>query len=103
MLVGLALILGGVALASGAVTAAAAPHRRDRPARERLDSSRRAGRSRSPRQLYSGEDVRPFLAAAGRYDRDGIADQLGRDPERAKKLTVELDGERAWRDVWAAD
>jgi RimJ/RimL family protein N-acetyltransferase len=50
--------------------------------------------------LYAGEDVRPFLAAAGRYDRDGIADQLGRDPEEGELLVVELDGERAGAMLW---
>ena len=30
--------------------------------------------------LYADEAVRPFLAAAGRYERDGIAEQLERDP-----------------------
>jgi RimJ/RimL family protein N-acetyltransferase len=50
--------------------------------------------------LYAGEDVRPFLAAAGRYDRDGIADQLGRDPEGGELLVVELDGERAGAMLW---
>jgi RimJ/RimL family protein N-acetyltransferase len=34
--------------------------------------------------LYADEAVRPFLAAAGRYERDGIAEHLERDPgERA--------------------
>ena len=50
--------------------------------------------------LYAGEDVRPFLAAAGHYDRDGIANQLGRDPEEGELLVVELDGERAGAMLW---
>ena len=50
--------------------------------------------------LYAGEDVRPFLAAAGRYDRDGIADRLARDPEEGELLLVELDGERAGAMLW---
>jgi len=29
-------------------------------------------------ELYSDEDVRPFLAAAGSYDRDGIAERSAR-------------------------
>ena len=27
-------------------------------------------------ELYADEDVRPFLAASGAYDRDGIAAQI---------------------------
>ena len=78
-LIGLALILGGVALASGAVRL---PRRDDRP-RPAMSVSLRPA---EPDDLdfldglYADEDVRPFLAAAGRYERDGIAEQLERDP-----------------------
>ena len=50
--------------------------------------------------LYSDEDVRPFLAAAGRYDRDGVAEQLARDPDEGGLMVVELDGERAGAMGW---
>ena len=50
--------------------------------------------------LYADEDVRPFLAAGGRYERDGIAEQLERDPEEGGLLVVELDGERAGAMAW---
>ena len=50
--------------------------------------------------LYAGEDVRPFLAAGGRYERDGIAEQLERDPEEGGLLVVELDGDRAGALFW---
>jgi RimJ/RimL family protein N-acetyltransferase len=50
--------------------------------------------------LYAEDDVRPFLAAAGRYDRDGFSDQLERDPEEAELLVIELDGERAGAMLW---
>ena len=50
--------------------------------------------------LYADEAVRPFLAAAGRYGRDGIAEQLERDPEEGGVLVIELDGERAGALLW---
>ena len=50
--------------------------------------------------LYADEDVRPFLAAGGRYERDGIAEQLEREPEEGGLLVVELDGERAGALLW---
>ena len=65
MLGGLALILGGVALASGACACLArgAPVRRGR---ERLDPPRRRADDLDfLAELYADEDVRPFLAAAG--------------------------------------
>ena len=33
-------------------------------------------------ELYADEDVRPFLAAAGSYDRDGVAQRSARIPRR---------------------
>jgi RimJ/RimL family protein N-acetyltransferase len=51
-------------------------------------------------ELYADEDVRPFLAAGGRYEPDGIAEQLERDPEEGGLLVVELDGERAGAMFW---
>jgi RimJ/RimL family protein N-acetyltransferase len=50
--------------------------------------------------LYAGEDVRPFLAAGGRYERDGIAEQLERAPDEGGLLVVELDGDRAGALFW---
>jgi RimJ/RimL family protein N-acetyltransferase len=51
-------------------------------------------------ELYADEAVRPFLAAGGRYERDGIAEQLGRDPEEGGLLVIELEGERAGAMFW---
>jgi RimJ/RimL family protein N-acetyltransferase len=50
--------------------------------------------------LYADEAVRPFLAAAGRYERDGIAEHLERDPEEGGLLVIELEGERAGAMFW---
>lgn len=50
--------------------------------------------------LYAHEDVRPYLAASGRYDRDAVAEQLGRDPEAGGLFLVEVDGERAGAMGW---
>jgi RimJ/RimL family protein N-acetyltransferase len=50
--------------------------------------------------LYADEAVRPFLAAGGRYEREGIAEQLERDPEEGALLVVELDGNRAGAMLW---
>ena len=51
-------------------------------------------------ELYADEDVRPFLAAAGSYDREGIAAKIAQDPERGGLLVVELDGEPAGAMGW---
>ena len=51
-------------------------------------------------ELYADEDVRPFLAAAGSYDRDGIAEKIAQDPETGGLLVVELDGEPAGAMAW---
>jgi RimJ/RimL family protein N-acetyltransferase len=50
--------------------------------------------------LYADETVRPFLATGGRYERDGIAEQLERDPDEGGVLVIELDGERAGAMLW---
>ncbi len=50
--------------------------------------------------LYADEAVRPFLAAAGRYDRDGIVEQLERDSDEGGLLVVESDGDRAGALFW---
>ena len=51
-------------------------------------------------ELYADEDVRPFLAASGSYDRDGVVDKVEQDPERGGVMVVELDGERAGAMAW---
>jgi aminoglycoside 6'-N-acetyltransferase len=51
-------------------------------------------------ELYADEDVRPFLAAAGSYERDGVRDKLAQDPGRGGVMVVELEGERAGAMVW---
>lgn len=51
-------------------------------------------------ELYADEDVRPFLAAAGSYDRDGVAERVAQDPEEGGVMVVELDGERAGAMAW---
>jgi RimJ/RimL family protein N-acetyltransferase len=51
-------------------------------------------------ELYADEDVRPFLAAAGSYDRDSIAAKIAQDPETGGLLVVELDCERAGAMGW---
>ena len=50
--------------------------------------------------LYADEDVRPFLAAAGSYDRNGIAERIAQDPDAGGLLVVELEGERAGAMAW---
>ena len=51
-------------------------------------------------ELYADEDVRPFLAAAGAYDRDGVAAKVAQDPESGGVTVVELDGEPAGAMAW---
>ena len=54
-------------------------------------------------QLYADEDVRPFLAAAGRYDEDDVRDRIARaeaDPEAGGLLVIEVDGDRAGALAW---
>jgi hypothetical protein len=51
-------------------------------------------------ELYADEDVRPFLAAAGSYDRDGIAAKIAQEPESGGLLVVELDGDPAGAMGW---
>jgi steroid Delta-isomerase len=46
--------------------------------------------------VFSDDDVRPFLAASKRFDRDALSDELARqeeDPHARGRLIVELDGE----------
>ena len=98
-IVGLALILGGVALASGAVRL---PAGRDRP-RPAMNVTLRPAAPDDLEfltDLYADEAVRPFLATGGRYERDGIAEQLERDPQEGGLLVVELEGDRAGAMFW---
>ena len=100
MLGGLALILGGVALASGAVRLPRRATDGDRPPMSI------AIRAATPDDvdflagLYADADVRPFLAAAGSYDRDGVARKVAQDPETGGVMIVELDGEPAGAMAW---
>ena len=51
-------------------------------------------------ELYADDDVRPFLAAAGSYERDGLAARVAQDPETGGLLVVELEGEPAGAMAW---
>jgi RimJ/RimL family protein N-acetyltransferase len=51
-------------------------------------------------ELYNDEDVRPFLATGGSYDRAGVAAKVAQDPEAAGVMVVELDGRAAGAMVW---
>ena len=51
-------------------------------------------------ELYAHDDVRPFLAAAGSYNREGVAAKLAQDPELSGLLVVELEGEPAGAMAW---
>jgi len=54
-------------------------------------------------ELYEDEDIRPFLATSGAYERDGIAERItraGEEPEASGLLVVEHDGERAGAMAW---
>jgi RimJ/RimL family protein N-acetyltransferase len=50
--------------------------------------------------LYADEDVRPFLAAAGSYDRDGVAARVAQDADEGGVMVVEVDGEPAGAMAW---
>ncbi len=50
--------------------------------------------------LYADEDVRPFLAAAGSYDREGVAAAVAQGQDEGGVMVVELDGERAGAMAW---
>ncbi len=49
-------------------------------------------------EVFSDEDVRPFLAAGKRLDRESLSEELARqeeDPEESGRFIVELDGRAA--------
>jgi aminoglycoside 6'-N-acetyltransferase len=48
--------------------------------------------------LYAHEEVRPYLAAGGSYDRDGVAAKVA--AEDGGVMVVELDGEPAGAMAW---
>jgi RimJ/RimL family protein N-acetyltransferase len=52
-------------------------------------------------ELYADDDVRPFLAAGGSYDRAGIEERLAGDPGAGGLIVTEVDGERAGAMAWA--
>jgi len=54
-------------------------------------------------ELYRDEDVRPWLAAAGRYDAEDVLGQVERfaaEPGTGALLVIEVDGERAGALAW---
>ena len=54
-------------------------------------------------ELYADEDVRPFLATAGAYERDGLRDRVARteaEPERGELLVIEVAGRPAGALAW---
>ena len=51
-------------------------------------------------ELYNDDDVRPFLATGGSYDRAGVTAKLEQDPERGGVMVVELEGRAAGAMVW---
>jgi RimJ/RimL family protein N-acetyltransferase len=50
-------------------------------------------------ELYADQDVRPFLASAGAYDRDGVTAKV-EQREDGGVMVVELDGEPAGAMAW---
>lgn len=51
-------------------------------------------------ELYTDEDVRPFLAGGGRYDADALAAVLAGDPAQGELLVIEAEGEPAGAMRW---
>jgi aminoglycoside 6'-N-acetyltransferase len=51
-------------------------------------------------ELYADEDVRPFLAAAGSYDRDGVAAKVAQDPDAGGVMVIEVEGELVGAMAW---
>jgi len=51
-------------------------------------------------ELYTDEDVRPFLAAGRDYDRNSVLERLAQDPQAGALLVIELEGEPAGAMAW---
>jgi len=54
-------------------------------------------------ELYANEDVRPWLAVAGPYDRERVLAELERfeaDPDAGALVLIEVDGEPAGVSAW---
>jgi len=54
-------------------------------------------------ELYAAEDVRPFLAATGRFDRETLLEQIAAfeaEPETGGLILIEVDGEPAGVSAW---
>ena len=51
-------------------------------------------------ELYTDEEVRPFLAAGRDYDRNGVLERLAQDPQDGALLVIELEGEPAGAMAW---
>jgi aminoglycoside 6'-N-acetyltransferase len=51
-------------------------------------------------ELYADEDVRPFLAAAGSYDRDGVAAKVAQDPDAGGVMVIAVEGELVGAMAW---
>ena len=54
-------------------------------------------------EVYADEDVRPFLAASGRYDREQVREEIERsaaDPGAAGVMLIESDGAPAGVSMW---
>jgi len=54
-------------------------------------------------ELYADDDVRPWLAAAGRYDRENVLAELERfekEPGSGGVMLIEADGEPAGVSAW---
>jgi RimJ/RimL family protein N-acetyltransferase len=51
-------------------------------------------------ELYADDDVRPFLAAAGSYDRAGVEARVAQDPESGGLIVVLVDGRPAGAMAW---
>lgn len=51
-------------------------------------------------ELYTDEDVRPFLAGGARYDAEALREQLDGHPETGELLVIEVGGERAGALQW---
>ena len=51
-------------------------------------------------ELYADDDVRPFLAASGRYDADAFRERIAEEPDRGGLVVFELGGERAGAMSW---